>query len=44
MDLGGFLQALADAVGWVSAHGQILVGVIVAVIILVYLLSRSGAN
>ncbi|HEV7383536.1 MAG TPA: hypothetical protein VGN89_01570 [Phenylobacterium sp.] len=44
MDLGGFMQALADAVGWVIAHGQLLAGVIVALIILVYLLSRRGAN
>nr|MEA2799303.1 hypothetical protein [Phenylobacterium sp.] len=40
MDLGSFLQALGAAAGWVIAHGQILAGVIVALIILVYLVSR----
>ena len=44
MDLDGFLQALGAAAGWVSAHAQVLAGVIVALIILVYLLSRRGAN
>jgi hypothetical protein len=44
MDLGRFLQALADAVGWVGAHGQILAGLIVALIILVYLVSRRDTN
>jgi hypothetical protein len=44
MDLDGFLQVLGAAAGWVSAHGQLLAGVIVAVIILVYLLSRRGAD
>ena len=44
MDAGGFLQALADTVAWVIAHGQVLAGVIVALIIVVYLVSRRDAN
>ena len=40
MDAAGFLQMLADLVGWVVQHGRLVAGALVALIILAYLLAR----
>jgi uncharacterized membrane-anchored protein len=44
MDPGGFLNTLADAVSWVIQHGQVLVGVLVALIIAAYLFTRRDSS
>jgi hypothetical protein len=44
MDLGGFLNALGAATGWVVAHSLLVIGALVAAIILAYLVSGRGTR